>query len=130
MNKLVNGAKHYFTNYAQFHGRTSRATYWWAVLAFVILDTVVSIIFPSHKEVIYIFGITQSVDVNSPAENLWSLATIVPSISMLVRRLQDTGRSGVLAWLLIVPILGWIPLLYWTTQAGQAGPNKDGEVGA
>lgn len=55
-------------------------------------------------------------DVNSGAYNLWSLATLVPSLSLLVRRLHDTGRSGANAWFLLLPIIGWILLLIWTLE--------------
>jgi uncharacterized membrane protein YhaH (DUF805 family) len=55
----------------------------------------------------------------------FSVAVILPSICLDVRRLHDTGRSG---WwcLLSFTIIGIIPLTIWYCQPGQPGANKYG----
>ena len=59
---------------------------------------------------------------------LFVLATLLPSLAVLVRRLHDTNRSG--WWFLIglIPLVGPIILLVFTctdsqTTANQYGPN-------
>jgi uncharacterized membrane protein YhaH (DUF805 family) len=58
---------------------------------------------------------------------LYSLAIFLPSLAVGVRRLHDTGRSGL--WLLIVfiPLIGFIILLVFfcedSKENNQYGPN-------
>jgi uncharacterized membrane protein YhaH (DUF805 family) len=94
--------------YADFNGRASRSEYWWYVLAYAIAYVIVAI-------------------VGSFLPLLLALALIVPSIAVSIRRLHDVDKSG--WWLLIslVPIVGFIVLLYFTVQRGTVGPNQYGE---
>jgi hypothetical protein len=56
---------------------------------------------------------------------LVSLALLLPSLAVAVRRLHDAGRTG--WWLLLglIPIIGWIVLLVFYVQDSQ-GPNAYG----
>ncbi|MFP3600216.1 DUF805 domain-containing protein, partial [Chryseobacterium sp. SIMBA_029] len=42
---------------------------------------------------------------------IWGLATIIPSLALLVRRLHDGNFSGWLALLVLVPFLGALAVL-------------------
>ena len=57
--------------------------------------------------------------------NLLSLVTLVPSISLSVRRLHDINKSG---WwfLLSITLIGLIPLIYWAFQRGDRVENDYG----
>jgi uncharacterized membrane protein YhaH (DUF805 family) len=57
---------------------------------------------------------------------LYSLAVLIPSIAVGVRRLHDTGRSG--WWLLIslVPLIGIIVLIVFLATDSQPGANQYG----
>jgi uncharacterized membrane protein YhaH (DUF805 family) len=57
---------------------------------------------------------------------LYILATIIPSLAGVVRRLHDTNRSG--WWLLInfVPVVGPLIILSFTLTKGNAGENRFG----
>jgi uncharacterized membrane protein YhaH (DUF805 family) len=57
---------------------------------------------------------------------LYSLAVLLPSIGVSIRRLHDTNRSG--WWLLLsfIPILGWIALLIFYVQDSDPGDNQYG----
>jgi uncharacterized membrane protein YhaH (DUF805 family) len=74
-----------FNKYAVFNGRARRSEYWWYTL-FIILAGAVLGIFPD------IVG------------NIFSLATFLPSLAVMVRRLHDTGKSGWYALLLYIPL--------------------------
>ena len=52
----------------------------------------------------------------SPLSGLYSLAVLLPSLGLGVRRMHDIGMSG--WWLLVglVPVLGWIYLIYLYCQ--------------
>jgi uncharacterized membrane protein YhaH (DUF805 family) len=54
------------------------------------------------------------------------LANFLPSISVLVRRLHDTGRSGWWYWIALVPLVGPILLLIWLCTRGTFGGNEYG----
>jgi uncharacterized membrane protein YhaH (DUF805 family) len=58
--------------------------------------------------------------------SLVGLALLLPSIAVLVRRLHDTDRSGWWYWIVLIPILGWLVLLYFLVSAGTPGANRYG----
>ena len=94
--------------YATFSGRARRSEYWWWYLFVTIVFLVASVIDRA-------IGFTYS-DLTIGGGWLATIAWIVflvPNLAVAVRRLHDTGRSG--WWLLIglVPLIGWIVLLYF-----------------
>ena len=62
----------------------------------------------------------------SVLSGLYSLAVLLPSLGVSVRRLHDTGRSG--WWLLVgvLPIFGGIILLIFFVTDSQPGENRYG----
>jgi len=91
--------------YADFKGRASRTEYWGFVLFCLCAGAIVG----------FIGGLTQI----SWLINLLSLATLVPSIAVGVRRMHDTDRSG---WWILVPIVSFV----FTCIDSQPGPNRFG----
>ncbi|MFI4980373.1 MAG: DUF805 domain-containing protein, partial [Nevskiales bacterium] len=61
-----------------------------------------------------------------PRISSYSLAVLLPSIGVSIRRLHDTGRSGF--WLLIafVPIIGAVVLIVFDILESQPGDNEYG----
>jgi uncharacterized membrane protein YhaH (DUF805 family) len=59
-------------------------------------------------------------------QGIYTLAVLIPSIAVTVRRLHDTSRSG--WWFLIsfVPCIGWFVLLFFTVQESTPGSNEYG----
>lgn len=95
-----------FRKYADFTGRASLPEFWYFFLFCVIVGILTALI--------------------SDALNmLTSLALLVPSLAVGARRLHDTGRSG---WwqLVILTIIGYLLLLFFCAQRGEAGSNKYG----
>src|SRR5690625_1022911 len=45
--------------------------------------------------------------------SLFSLAIIIPSIAVGVRRMHDIGKSGWFLLLGLIPLIGWIILMYF-----------------
>jgi uncharacterized membrane protein YhaH (DUF805 family) len=78
-------------NYANFNGRARRSEYWYFVLFNIIASIVLSIV-----------GITIK---NNILSNLYSLAVLIPSIAVGVRRMHDVGKSG---WFILIPIYNLI----------------------
>ena len=90
-------------NYVGFQGRARRKEYWMFTLFSIIVSVILSI-------VENIIGLT------SVLTTLYSLAVLLPSLAVAVRRLHDTGRSG--WWLLIalIPFIGAIVLLVFVCE--------------
>ena len=115
----VDWAKRPVQKYADFSGRAPRAEYWWFAL-FVIIGEVIAMSIDS------ILGMSRMVGPYGPILCLYLLALIIPSISVGVRRLHDTDRSG--WWLLIalIPLIGAIVLLVFFVAEGTKGDNQYG----
>jgi uncharacterized membrane protein YhaH (DUF805 family) len=107
----IDWAKRPLERYADFVGRASRAEYWWFALAMLVVFIVISII----ESMTGLKGMIGGV--YGPLTLLLWLGTIVPSLSVGVRRLHDTGRSG---WwmLLLVPYLASAVLALIALNAG------------
>jgi uncharacterized membrane protein YhaH (DUF805 family) len=114
--------KSYFNNYATFKGRARRSEFWFTVLFTVLVSAALSIVFPGPTEMVWDMEVEQS----SAAENLWSLATIVPSLAVTWRRLHDVGRSGKYFFFILIPIAGIIMLLIELTKDSQPQENAYG----
>jgi uncharacterized membrane protein YhaH (DUF805 family) len=100
-------------NYVGFQGRARRKEYW----TFVLYSFIISLVLGILQAVLHMREILTSI---------YSLAVLLPSLAVGVRRLHDTGRSGF--WLLIglIPIIGSIVLLVFMCFDSEAGDNKYG----
>ena len=96
-----------FTKYADFNGRAKRPEYW---LFFLFLSLGYAVL---QFVNIYIYLV-------------FVFATIVPNYAAGARRLHDINKSGWLQLIWIIPILGWIYLIYLLAQPGDAGDNQYG----
>ena len=56
-----------------------------------------------------------------------ALGLIVPQLAAGVRRLHDTGRSGALLLIGLIPLVGSIILLVWFATEGNPQSNQYGE---
>jgi uncharacterized membrane protein YhaH (DUF805 family) len=88
-----------FFNFMNFRDRASRAEYWWWVLFYCVV-VVVAIILD-----LVVFGIGNIM----PFFIVTYLALIFPSLTVTVRRLHDTNRSG--WWLLLYVALGLLTVI-------------------
>ena len=111
--------------YAVFKGRAQRAEYWFFVLFNVIFAIVFTVIDGA-------LGMLDPATGFGALSGLYSLAVLIPSIAVTIRRLHDTSRAG--WWLLIifVPLIGGIVLLVFmcldsTPGDNDYGPNPKGE---
>ena len=116
-----------FRQYADFSGRARRKEYWFFTLFYIILylglaivERVAGLHFPDH-------------DVNGEQVMgagfltvLYSLGMIIPCLSVTVRRLHDTNRSGWWWFINLIPLAGAIVMLVFMVQEGNPGPNRFG----
>ena len=106
-----------FNKYAVFTGRASRSEFWFFVL-FAFLGGIIAVII---DVMILGYPFVQ----NGPIDLIFTVAIIVPSISVAARRLHDINKSG--WWQLIwVTIIGIIPLFIWNCTKGKNKKNRFG----
>lgn len=105
----------YFTNaitnnYANFEGRARRSEYWY----FTLFSSIISLI----------LGFIGGAMDFPLLSTIYSLAVIVPSIALAIRRMHDVGKSG---WFMLIPIYNLI-LACTDSEVGQNqyGPNPKG----
>lgn len=111
---FTESVKTVFSKFATFSGRASRSEFWWfylfnslAWLVFGIIGSVLGSIFSGGDAGSVLAGS----GIGLVLSLIYSLVAIVPTISVLVRRLHDTGRSGWHYWWCLIPIAGPIILL-------------------
>jgi uncharacterized membrane protein YhaH (DUF805 family) len=105
--------------YAVFSGRARRKEYWFFVLFNILISIGLSFIDQAT-------GTVNTETGYGLLSGIYSLAVLIPSLAVLVRRLHDTDRSG--WWVLIglIPLIGWIVLLVFAVQDSQPGQNEYG----
>lgn len=105
--------------YAVFTGRARRKEYWFFVLFNVIIAVALTVIDISAGlyDDVYDVGLLSS---------LYSLAVLLPSIAVSVRRLHDIDRTG--WWILIafIPLIGAIVLIVFAVLDSTPGDNRYG----
>ena len=92
-------------NYVNFNGRARRKEYW----MFVLFNFIAS----------FILGFIGLLLDFTFLANLYSLAVLLPSIAVGVRRMHDVGKSG---WYILIPIYNLI-------LCGTEGDNGENEYG-
>ena len=97
--------------YADFNGRASRSEFWWFTLFAFVVNMLANIIFGAIG-----LGFLAMIV---------SLALLVPSIAVAVRRLHDRDMIGWWVLLGLVPVIN-IALLVICALEGTTGPNKYG----
>ncbi|OEE57745.1 hypothetical protein A1OO_17365 [Enterovibrio norvegicus FF-33] len=89
-------------NFAVFSGRARRKEYWMFILFYLIFSIVLTI-------VDQILG-------SAFLSLIFSLALLIPSISLTARRLHDTGRSGWWQLIALIPLVGAIVMIVFLVQ--------------
>ncbi|MEY4262418.1 MAG: hypothetical protein RLY88_126 [Actinomycetota bacterium] len=115
--------KSYFTNYVNFQGRARRSEFWFAFLFTTLVSTAIGIVAPGEIQHFDGFEIRQS----SALANLWSLATLLPTLAITWRRLHDVNKSGGWFFFIFLPIVGWILLLIQLVKDSDSAANRFGE---
>lgn len=112
---FVEAIKVCFRNYATFRGRASRSEFWWFFLFCMLLG--------------FVGGFLEGIMGRDGAalSGIASLATFLPSLSVTVRRLHDTDRSG---WwiggfyLAVIPVGLGIGVLGAAAEASGHSPDE------
>ena len=68
------------------------------------------------EELVYIYG----------AYILFYILTLLPNLAVTVRRLHDVGKSGLMFFISLIPVIGTIWVFVLLVRNGQTGENKYG----
>lgn len=118
MNAYFDAMRRYF----DFKGRSTRSQFWLFTLFLLIIGFVAMVI----------DGSIGSAADTSPGPVFLTVyfLHLVPSLSVSVRRLHDTDRTGWWVLLGLIPIIGQVVLLVWLCSASTAGVNRFGGLPA
>lgn len=136
--------KKFWTHYFKFQGRSTQGDFWWpfACNSFIYL-TIMSLYY-----IFFVFTLSHFlVRVGTGGENrpteyflapwvpfatgvpiynlsrlIFILLILIPTISLTVRRLRDGGYHWALAFLLLIPFIGWIPILILCAMPSKPDP--------
>lgn len=106
--EFIPAVKTALNKFATFSGRASRSEYWWFYLFTYLVSLTGSIL----TGILPLFGIFFGIGI---------LALIIPTLSVTVRRLHDTGKSG--WWIVatsVVPALLLVPVVLSAVAAGDS----------
>ena len=112
-------------NYANFSGRATRREYWMFQLAGFLFGLVFGFVFGLFSAFLSLID-ESLVIVAMFLSYLYPLAILIPSLGIFVRRLHDTGRSGWMILLSLIPFVGPIVLFIFTLLDSQPGTNAYG----
>jgi uncharacterized membrane protein YhaH (DUF805 family) len=102
-----------------FAGRARRKEYWYFLLVYIIAWLVF----------IYIDGLLGLYDSDTEIglfSGVFSLAILVPSVSVTIRRLHDSDHSGWWFLVVFIPLIGGLVLLYFMLLDSNPGENEYG----
>ena len=103
---FVKAIKLFFLYALNFKGRSSRSEYWWMFLVTGLAS-----------------GVLSSIPVIG---GLASLAILVPTVAVSIRRLHDTGKSGWFMLMGLIPVVGFFIMLIFYCKVGQPEANQWG----
>lgn len=100
-----------------YKGYSSRSEFWWGVLAnSIIMVALLALLIVSlvcFQPQINAFSITMIA-----LFTLFCLVELLPSITLIIRRMHDIGKSGLYIFVLFVPVIGYIWYIVLVTRRG------------
>lgn len=106
-------------NYANFSGRARRKEYWMFALFNMIFA--VGLMVADNM-----LGLAAEPFGYGPLYGLYTLFVLLPGLAVMVRRLHDVGKSGWMALIIFIPLVGAIWLLVLLVMDGEANENQYG----
>lgn len=116
-----------FSKYAEFRGRATRSEFWWWTLFTTLVSAALNALSVPMYGVMY----GRMMDYATPYSDgygsfslagLWSIAVLLPSLAVAVRRLRDAGHAWTNLFWLLLPLAGVIVLIVYLCQPSVATP--------
>lgn len=99
--------------YATFSGRARRKEFW----MFTLINVLIMIALTVLDMAVLQTGVLAAI---------YSLAVLIPTLAVGARRLHDTGRSGWMQLIWLIPLVGPIIVIVFFASAGAQEPNAHG----
>ena len=125
--------------YAVFNGRAEKKEFWYFSLFVVIFSIVLAVIdafipgfdtffeIPLPEQLNATYGSPYSTPSGMGLlSGIYALAMAIPSLSIAVRRLHDTDRTGWWFLLILLPLIGIIVLIVFWAKDSTPGENRYG----
>lgn len=92
---LIDAYRSAWSQSLTYEGRSNRGDYWWFVLANLIVSLIIGLL-------------------SSKLQSLYAVASLVPGIPLVVRRLRDIGKPWPWIFIGLIPIVGgiWLIMLF------------------
>lgn len=103
-------------HYADFEGRARRSEYWYFTLFNIIISYGLMGMMFLGEGMYFMYFVSV----------LYSLASLIPSLAVAVRRLHDIGKSGWYFLVFLIPLVGIIWLIVLLATDSQDGENEYG----
>ena len=114
--------KYYILAFKQafnFKGRANRPEFWY----FTLFSTIISFIFSLIDTQV----LGTSMSETGLIGGIYTLISLIPSLSVTIRRLHDVNKSGWnLLWVITIIAIPYV--LYLEIKKGNDGPNNYGEA--
>lgn len=93
--RLIDAYSSAWSRSFEYEGRSNRGDYWWFVLANLIVTVVITF-------------------VSDRLQSVYAVASLVPSIPLVVRRLRDISKPWPWIFIGLIPIIGaiWLIVLF------------------
>ena len=121
-----------FKEFATFQGRAPRSEFWWFMLFIFLGQLACSVldrmIFGTGTFVTGT-GFAYYATNGGPIGTIFTLICLLPSISVGVRRLHDTNRSGWWLFITLIPLVGQLILLFFFVQKAPDAPQEPNRFG-
>lgn len=112
---MINGFKLFWSRTYDYKGTSSRREFWWGIfgnaiiMLLLITLLLVSLFYSSQK--LNPFSISMII-----LFSLFCLIELLPSITLIIRRMHDIGKSGFYIFVLFIPIIGFVWYIYLVTR--------------
>jgi uncharacterized membrane protein YhaH (DUF805 family) len=106
--------------YVEFSGRARRQEFW----MFNLINAVIWLVLLGIDNAI---GTDQGqYHTSGILSGIYSLAVLLPSIAVAIRRMHDTNRTGWWVLINLICCIGWIIFIVFAAKEGDAGANQYG----
>ena len=105
--------------YAVFKGRARRKEFWYFYLISLVIS--LALAFLDHQ-----MGTFNPELGGGLLGGVYGIFIFLPSLSLTVRRIHDTSHSGYWAFILLIPIIGVLAILFFALMDSKPGSNEYG----
>jgi len=103
------------SKYADFSGLAGRAEFWWFALFSFLVSTALGALNFSTPD--------GRITLGTSLAAMWSVAVLVPTLAVSVRRLRDAGRRWTELFWILLPVAGLIVLIVRFCEPGVTSPT-------